>query len=123
MVKYAAATIPSHKILMGLATYGYDWRVGSSLARAVSSAKAVDTAQNGNVKNYWDEVAQVPYYTYTENGVSRIVYYEDANSAAIKLRLLDKYKLGGIAIWRMGYEDPSLWDVLNSALKPQSALQ
>jgi len=63
----------------------------------------------------WDERAQVPCFTYVdENGSRHEVYFENASSWAGKLDLAVKYNLGGVAVWRLGLEDPKSWEVLKS---------
>jgi spore germination protein YaaH len=37
------------------------------------------------------------------------VWLEESNSAAARLGLADAYRLGGIATWRLGLEDPAVW--------------
>ncbi|MFZ5631891.1 MAG: hypothetical protein ACOY40_03520 [Bacillota bacterium] len=44
------------------------------------------------------------------------VWFENRYSLAIKLGLVEKYGLGGIAFWRMGFEDASFWDTLERKL-------
>ncbi|MDP2858226.1 MAG: glycosyl hydrolase family 18 protein [Bacillota bacterium] len=123
MLKFATSAIPSHKILMGLPAYGYDWPVGSRLSKSVRSYEAVELVKTGQVQAGWDDVARVPFYTYVSGRQRRIAYYEDAKSAAFKIDLVSKYKLGGIAIWRLGYEDPGLWSVIQEKMKPAPAAQ
>jgi spore germination protein YaaH len=123
MLEFATSAIPSEKILMGLATYGYDWQVGSRRGRAVPSYKALEQVKSGSIKELWDETAKVPYFTYTSGRYKRVVYYENAKSAAEKLDLVLKYRLGGIAIWRLGYEDPAIWKVIRDKLGTDLALR
>ena len=40
------------------------------------------------------------------------VWIEESASAAARLPLADRYGTGGIAIWRLGHEDPPFWDVV-----------
>ena len=123
MLKFATSAIPSHKILMGLPAYGYDWPVGSRLSKSVRSYEAVELVKTGQVQAGWDDVARVPFYTYVSGRQRRIAYYEDAKSAAFKIDLVSKYKLGGIAVWRLGYEDPALWSVVQEKMKAAPAAQ
>jgi spore germination protein YaaH len=39
------------------------------------------------------------------------VWLEDAASAAARLDLAATYRTGGVAAWRLGLEDPNVWDV------------
>src|SRR5919202_819041 len=44
------------------------------------------------------------------------VWLEDAASAAARLDLAAMYRTGGVAAWRLGLEDPTVWDVFRSWL-------
>jgi len=39
------------------------------------------------------------------------VWLEDAASAEARLVLADRYAAGGVATWRLGLEEPRVWDV------------
>jgi spore germination protein YaaH len=39
------------------------------------------------------------------------VWLEGAASAAARLPLADRYLVGGVALWRLGHEEPTLWTV------------
>ena len=64
----------------------------------------------------WDDQAQVPYYSYKSGGVTRKVYFESADSLKVKLGLVNRYDIGGIAIWRLGQEDDASWRAIRAAL-------
>ena len=40
------------------------------------------------------------------------VWVEDTQSAAARLGLAARYGAGGIATWRLGLEDPRVWDAV-----------
>jgi spore germination protein len=42
------------------------------------------------------------------------VWLEDGTSAAARLDLATMYQTGGVATWRLGLEDPTVWDVFRS---------
>ena len=39
-----------------------------------------------------------------------MVWFENDATLKTKLDLVKKYKLAGIAIWRLGFEDQKFWD-------------
>ena len=61
----------------------------------------------------WDDAAKVPHFKYGAHEV----WFENADSAKQKLDLVSKYNIAGIAIWRLGQEDPKLWDVISDMIK------
>jgi spore germination protein YaaH len=40
------------------------------------------------------------------------VWIEESGSAAARLRLASQYGTGGIATWRLGLEDPAVWEIV-----------
>jgi len=101
------------QISLGVATYGYDWPVGQS---GGFSQPTSEIMKQIDIKGYdvkWSDKYQEPYYMYTDsNGIAREVWFENANTLKTKINLVNKYKLAGISIWRLGYEDQKFWDIL-----------
>jgi spore germination protein len=112
VVQYATKEIPAEKIRLGIAAYGYDWPAGGYGGRAVTSSEAVSIAQRYGAAIQWDDAAQCPYFTYWPGNYAREVWFENPSSTAAKLDLAAQYNLGGIAIWRLGFEDPGIWKVI-----------
>jgi len=117
VLDYATSCIVSEKILMGVPSYGYDWQIGTSSGRSLPAHRALEQVRTENLRLEWCSVSKVPYYTYFSGGTSRIVYFENAESTRHKIELVKEYRLRGIAIWRLGYEDPGIWDVIRQELK------
>lgn len=44
----------------------------------------------------------------------RTVWYQDPRGVQLRAALVGKYRLGGIAFWSFGSEDPATWDLLRS---------
>ena len=40
------------------------------------------------------------------------VWLEEATSAAARLDIATRYAVGGVATWRLGLEEPRVWDLL-----------
>lgn len=111
VIQYAVSQIPAQKILLGLATYGYDWGVPSN--KALSYPKAVALAKQYGAVINWDNTNQVSWFQYKDaQGNLHKVWFEDQRSAKAKLQLVTKYGLAGVGIWRLGYEDSLYWDVI-----------
>jgi spore germination protein YaaH len=117
VAEFAASQIPKEKILLGMATYAYDWKTGTTQGIARSVPQALNLALRYGARRQWDAAAQVPFFTYTNaDGINRTVYYEDALSLGAKLEIVRSMGLGGIAIWRLGLEDPAIWPVVGEKL-------
>lgn len=110
IVRYAVKTIPSAKILVGLAGYGYDWSAAGSSEvddpTAAGLARRYGAAWVGGTVQEWQ-------ITYTDaGGVAHTVWYEDSRSEAPKAALVAQDHLGGVALWDLGEEDAGVWPML-----------
>ncbi|NLG83822.1 MAG: hypothetical protein GX493_04260 [Firmicutes bacterium] len=110
VVRYAVTTLPRQKIVLGLPAYGYVW--GPKNGRAITHAGALSLLAQHGLRSLWDATAQVPYFRYTQAGTTYAVWYEDKRSGMAKAALARRYGLRGVAVWRLGYEDPELWKTL-----------
>ena len=58
------------------------------------------------------------YATYeTQDGSTYEIWLEDAQSIAEKVKLVPKYNLAGIAQWKLGFENSSIWQVISDNLQ------
>ena len=110
VITYAVGKIPKSKIVMGLPVYAYDWGSNNpTMPEYLSHDQILARAKQHGVKILTDPSAQVPQFTYTANGVRHEVYFENAASLKTKMDYALKHQLHGVAIWRLGMEDPSIW--------------
>jgi len=99
----AEAAIPKAKLLLGIPGYGNAWPA-SGPATDLTAAAAHDLAAAPGSTARWDDTEQ-EWEVRTADG--RTVWYEDARSFGVRARLADADGLGGIALWRVGAEDPA----------------
>jgi len=114
-LKYALQFIPKSKVYLGIAGYGYDW--SNNGVEALEYAPAMNLVQRFNASIKWDEQSKSPYFSYTgSDGVNHQVWYENAASLKYKLDLVTKYDIAGVALWKLGGEDPQYWPILKEKL-------
>ena len=102
MLDYAVTEIPPEKILMGMPNYGYDWTLPymrGTAAQSIGLAQAADLAVRTGSEIQYDELAQTPYFNYTESGTRHVVWFDDPRSIAAKLELINEYGLAGASWW------------------------
>jgi spore germination protein len=101
------------QICLGVATYGYDWPAGKSGGFTSPSKKILREAAIKGQQIRWSDRHQEPYYIYRDpSGAEREVWFENYETLKTKLKLVSKYGLKGICIWRLGYEDRKFWETL-----------
>ncbi len=110
VLRYALRYFSPQKLIMGVAAYGYVWNDRSGKALNYSAIQSL--INQYKIVPKWHEDYKTPYFTYTKSGVKHEVWYENRHSTAAKLEIVNKYNLRGVAIWRLGYEDPGIWNVL-----------
>jgi len=118
VLRYAVSVIPSRKILMGIPNYGYDWTlpyVPGSRATALSNLQAMNLAINTGSTIQFDERSQAPFFNYyDENGKRHVVWFDDARSLTARLKLVEKYNLGGVSYWTINRLYRTLWATLRA---------
>lgn len=106
--------MPVAKIKIAIPVYGYDWIRGST-GITVSEPQAIALAQSHNTPLQFDPVSMSPHFTYVDNnGTIHDVWFENGVSFAVKLDLVNDYHLAGFASWRIGLEEPNVWEVLDT---------
>jgi spore germination protein len=108
VLRYSVTKIPANKILLGVGLFGYDW-VGST-ATNLTWRQVVALAAQTRTDEAWDVGGQSPHFTYTSAGVQHDVWYENGRSAMAKFDLARRYHLQGVELWRLGGEDPAVWE-------------
>ena len=106
-VTRAAREVRPQKLFMGISTRGEDFPVGGGVGRVLPPERIASLMEEGGRLGY-DPVGRVPYLAYREEGVERILFFEDVESVAEKLRLLDREGLGGVALYPAVGVDRSL---------------
>ena len=118
VLEYGVSVINPDKILMGIPNYSYDWALpyvrGESMAEPLSNQEAIARAAQYGATIEFDEIAQVPFYYYTnEQGVEHVVWFDDARSMDAKLRLIPELQIRGAGIWQIMDFFPALYMLIN----------
>lgn len=113
VIKFAVSQVPANKVVLGIPNYGYDWPA-TGVAKGMTYTQTMDLAAQEGISLRWDSIHKVPYFNY---GAGRQVWFENRYSIKYKLDLVNKYDLGGIALWRLGQEDVGIWQVIDNTLK------
>ena len=116
VANYAKTVVDPAKVVIGVPFYGYNWPSGGTASAQTWDAidnliqtyrltvNLAESDANGPIQENW----------ITYNG--RRVWFATSRSLDAKLDLVQQFDLAGIAIWRLGGEDPQNWDVIRSQL-------
>jgi peptidoglycan-N-acetylglucosamine deacetylase len=99
--------------IITLGSYGYDWTIGGKKAELISFPEAMSRAYNAEVDSA--EVSGPsynPYFYFEEDEKEHTVWFLDVATFLNQLREVRDQKAGGFALYRLGTEDPAIWDAL-----------
>ena len=129
-MRFARLVDPSKLILM-VGAYGYDWNDADAPAR--HRAETFDfqetmRAARGPLqpRPRFDPVSMNPYMQWTSaDSTDHVLWYLDATTAYNQMRVGHALGVAGHAIWHLGSEDPSLWNVITigGSLRPADGLR
>lgn len=133
-VQYAVTVMPASKVYVGIPGYGRDWvtavsgvcpanvasviKGGAKAATFVMRDAQTLAASYGVTPTFDEKFGEMTFsYQKVYNGTtagglatsctaSRTAWYQDAKSYALRAELVNKYRLGGLAAWTIGMEEP-----------------
>jgi spore germination protein YaaH len=101
-------TDPS-RYVVALGAYGYDWPQGGP-AQVVSAPAAVQLARANGQPIAREAPAANPHFAYKGPlGDSHTVWFLDAGAYRAQRAAALARHVRGVAIWRLGLEDPAIW--------------
>ena len=108
--------VPAEKIINAIPFYTRIWETNGSTV--TSQAVGMDTAEEyvraHDIETSWDEETCQNYGEYTNGETLYQVWLEDEKSIEVKLNVMDNYGIAGVACWRLGFEKPIVWDVIEA---------
>jgi len=100
---------PSHTII-GIGNYAYDWNGDG--ADSLSFEEAVIAAHDSEAPIDFDDATNNPHFSYIEDDRKKHdVWFLDAVTAYNQIHASDIYRPAGYALWKLGTEDSTVWQV------------
>ena len=118
MLRLRQADVPASKTIVAIGNYAYDWKEGRepdirTFEEAVLTA-AESSDEDEKIQIQLDPVSLNPRFEWTEieDGQEKRhqVWMLDAVSAFNQIVVTRSLGATGVALWRLGSEDPSLWN-------------
>ncbi|MGC2352443.1 MAG: glycosyl hydrolase family 18 protein, partial [Candidatus Udaeobacter sp.] len=101
--------------IIAIGSYGYDWTIGGKKAEMISFSEAMSRANDAEIDSA--EVqgpSYSPYFYFQDEDKEHAVWFLDAVTFLNQLREVRDQKAGGFALYRLGSEDPAIWDALSA---------
>lgn len=111
-ISRTVAEVPANKVINAVPFYTRIWETSKTeiSSQAVGMDMAEEYVANHNIQVEWDDATCQNYGEYTSGDVLYQVWLEDEKSIEVKLNIMQKYGIGGVASWRLGFEKPEIWD-------------
>lgn len=114
-IRDTLALVPEEKVINAIPFYTRVWTQspdGEISSSALGIAGAKEWVAKNNVKLYWqDELGQYYGQLQTDDGLKE-VWLEEERSIGLKMDLIKKYGLAGVACWKLGFEPEHIWETV-----------
>ncbi|HYM51251.1 MAG TPA: glycosyl hydrolase family 18 protein [Candidatus Limnocylindrales bacterium] len=110
-LEFSLQGVPPVKATLGLPTYYRDWDQSGNISSS-SVADALTLAAESGASPSFDPVEDEMHLAYSWYGIHHDLWYENGDTIRRKLPLVYEFGLRGISVWRLGFEDPSFWDLI-----------
>ena len=124
-IKGVLEEVPAERLVLGVPFYTRLWReeTKNGIFTVTSKALGMEAAEEALRLNQaviqWDSESGQNFGVYREGSAQCKIWLEDQESMALRVALVRKYGLAGIASWRRGFEKPAIWNVLLNGLEQE----
>lgn len=110
-----ASEVPSEKIINALPFYTIVWNTnGAEVTDEYLTMNNTEAfLKQVNAEPVWDETTCQNYLEWESGSGLKQVWLEDADSVRVKLNVMSANNIGGVAVWRLGYGTPIVWELIN----------
>lgn len=114
-VTAALRSVPANRLVLSVGVYGYDWPVNARLGVTdfLPTRALMERARRVGARIKRDPEADQPFFRYRSGPIDRVAWFQDAEALRRRLDLARSFGLRGVAIWRLGFEEPATWRVLS----------
>lgn len=119
-ITMALELVPKEKLIHAIPFYTRVWgeQMGMQVSStAVSMVAAKRQLEEHGVELRWLEREGQYFGEYISNGAKYSIWLEDVSSIELKLNLIEKYDLAGLACWKLGLEDEAVWPLIADCLE------
>ncbi|MBQ2803284.1 MAG: SH3 domain-containing protein [Lachnospiraceae bacterium] len=107
--------VPASKVVNALPFYTILWRMeGAEVTdEYLTLNNTADFLSRTGISPVWEESTCQNYAEWTSGNATYKIWLEDAESISVKLNVMKTQNIGGVAVWRLGYGTPAIWELIN----------
>ncbi|MGP8271660.1 MAG: glycosyltransferase [Terracidiphilus sp.] len=134
-LRRALKVVPKEKLICAIGSYGYDWTLSipNPKDRRHPKPKVLNT-EDRHVSEVWQQASDSdadlnldydslnPHFEYIDEDLNQrhVVWFLDGVTVLNELRAARELGLQTFALWRLGEEDGSLWNIWDKPSNPDS---
>jgi peptidoglycan/xylan/chitin deacetylase (PgdA/CDA1 family)/spore germination protein YaaH/GT2 family glycosyltransferase len=105
--------LPPGKAVVAVGAYGYAWNDATREVEPMTHEEVLEAARAHGALPRWDAASLNPYLTWSDpDSTDHVVWFLDAVTGYNQARTAEALGAAGVAVWRLGGEDPALWRAL-----------
>lgn len=108
--------VPAEKIINAIPFYTRLWKTsgGTVSCETIGMDLAENWANTSGVELYWDNETCQYYGEIQKDGTLYQIWMEDSESIQVKLSVMEANNIAGVAEWKLDFENPVVWDVIEA---------
>ena len=108
--------VPADKIVNGVPFYSILWKTEGAKVTDdyLTMNNTADFLKRVGQTGVWDEETQQNYYEWQSGNALYQLWAEDEQSISVKLNVMRTKEIAGVAVWRLGYGTPKVWEMINA---------
>lgn len=116
------AEVSAGRTILAIPFYTRLWKTtgGALTSEAIGMNEAQNVLAENGVEAVWDGSVGQNYVTFEKEDSTYQMWLEDSQSIAEKVKLISNYQLAGVAQWKLGFENSSIWQTISDNLQAAS---
>lgn len=108
--------VPAEKVINALPLYTIVWTTNGTTVtdEYLTMNNTPDFLKQVGAEPQWDETTCQNYLEWNSASGLKQVWLEDADSIRVKLNVMNANDIAGVAVWRLGYGTPVVWELINA---------
>ncbi len=110
--------VPAEKVVNALPFYSILWKInGADITdEYLTMNNTADYLNRIGQSGAWDEDTQQLYVEWTSGNATYKLWAENEDSILAKLNVMRARDIAGVAVWRLGYGTPTVWEMISAYL-------
>lgn len=111
--------VPSERTILAMPFYTRLWKTtgGALTSEAIGMDETQSILSENGIEPVWDGSVGQNYVVFEKEDSTYQIWIEDTQSIAEKVKLVSKYQLAGVAQWKLGFENSSIWQTISENLQ------